>query len=299
MLGTALAYLAVSLQGAGAAPFTTASGWFVIAGVIPIAAGVLTALLVRAKANGKPAPLPPIVTPVTAGSVRAGKGPPSKKGGRAARMAPSPPTKRTVFMESVKSPGKNRGLIVACVVAALLLVAALSITSPAKAEEVAARSASWELKGVRLGQDLAEVRARLPDLQCVEPGTGAWRCTDEHETIVGKPARMVVHALDGKVVSVRVNDMTRQQSMEVLNGLIAKYGDADKYKQYKGGADEMFGGWQDGEMYLVVNPRAHMPTRNLDHARGEVSLMDGEGFGKWKPRSYITNNQSTKPPVDL
>lgn len=175
-----------------------------------------------------------------------------------------------------------------------LLILVIVVSNPVVAEEATDKSANWELKGIKLGMPLSEAKALFPNLKCAEPGTGALRCADENETIVGQKATMMIHALDGVVLSVRFIGLTLPQTQQVLNAIQSKYGEADEYIVRKGSdTSDLFAAWRDGSHRILVEPWAERPTNRIKDVRGEVMLIDNVNFrDKWVPRSYITKPTS-------
>lgn len=86
-----------------------------------------------------------------------------------------------------------------------------------------------ELKGIKLGDDLAAVQATLPTARCEalkDPSLSeCW--LGKGGTIGGKPAQLLVRLLDGKVVYIIAVKMTQEDAYAVIDGLKVKYGMPD------------------------------------------------------------------------
>ena len=87
-----------------------------------------------------------------------------------------------------------------------------------------------ELKGIKLGDDLATVQAAMPEADCEilseHPSLG--ECfQSKGGSIGGKPAQYLVRLLDGRVVYIVVTKLTQEDAFAVGDALKGKYGEPD------------------------------------------------------------------------
>lgn len=151
-----------------------------------------------------------------------------------------------------------------------------------------------ELKGIKLGDDLAAVRAALPAAKCEtlkDPSLSeCW--LGKGGTIGGKPAQLLVRLLDGKVVYIIAVKMTQEDAYAVIDGLKAKYGAPDDITRtrvtlVRPMRDQSLvyerPAWvgDNGNHILTIQP-ANYTDQNRKFTYAAVSLVDVNGHDvKW------------------
>jgi hypothetical protein len=148
-------------------------------------------------------------------------------------------------------------------------------------------SATWEIKGIRLGASKDDVLAAVPGVVCkVEAfDAGLESCRDENAMLADKRALLRVKLLDGKVVLVELANLGRKQLEAATDALAAKFGpptdiDESTYKPSFG--DHVVRGprhrWIDGDVQLVMN--ALEPRSDGGFPEGAVYLFDVDAHDK-------------------
>lgn len=185
---------------------------------------------------------------------------------------------------------------------ALLMVIALLESGTALAQSTGT-SETWELKGLRLGMPADEVKSTYPASECEQLALGVELCVDKTATFAGGPAHLVTKFLDGRLISITVNHITRNQATSAAQGLIAKFGDATKVTtkwKYVEADDKMQNVtthlWLDGDVLIFVDPLdLYLPKSKTQYSA--VRLSDrAKHDGAWLPRA---NAPKTAPATDL
>lgn len=151
-----------------------------------------------------------------------------------------------------------------------------------------------ELKGIKLGDDLAAVQAALPAAKCKtlkNPSLAeCWQGKDG--TIGGKPAQLLVRLLDGKVVYVIAVTRTQEDAYAVIDGLKVKYGAPDNVTRTRVTLVRPMGdqslvyerpAWigNNGNHILTIQP-ANYTEKKRKFTYAAVSLVDVNGHDvKW------------------
>lgn len=164
--------------------------------------------------------------------------------------------------------------------AALGFAALVALPCAARADQPV--SASWEIKGIHLGDSGKTLLGLVPTLACKAEAfdAGLETCRDAGATLADKPATLRVTLLDDKVVLVELADLRRKQTDAAADALAQKYGPAnfvseasfrhalgdhvEKAPKYR---------WVDGDVQLVVDP-LEVGGNGLPH--GTVYLLDVE-----------------------
>lgn len=171
----------------------------------------------------------------------------------------------------------------------LLMLVALGAAPPLQAQAV---SDSWELKGLKLGMTAEEAKPKFPASVCEQLAPGVELCVDKTATLAGAPAHLVTKYLDGRLISVTLNHISRQQAASAAQGLIAKFGDATqttvKWKYVE--ADDKYQNityhqWRDGNIILFVDPLdLYLPKKRVQYSA--VKLTDlTKHDGVWLQRA--------------
>jgi len=144
---------------------------------------------------------------------------------------------------------------------AAVFAAALIASAAASAQQAPGKSASWELKGLKLGMTTEEVTAKFPGATCKNLAQGIDLCVDETATFAGGPAHVVTKFLDGHLINVTINHISRDQAASAAQGLIAKFGQTSRTDvkwKYVEADDKMENVttyiWNDGDALMFTNP---------------------------------------------
>lgn len=116
--------------------------------------------------------------------------------------------------------------------------AALS-NEPANHQETT-KSENWDLKGLRLGATVDDVKALFPSAECKTESldTGLVTCMDWKNSLAGGSAVVMVKLLDGDVVYINVGNINLEQASGAAAALTEKYGPATKVTRHKGQTSE-------------------------------------------------------------
>lgn len=162
-----------------------------------------------------------------------------------------------------------------------------------------------ELKGIKLGDDLAAVKAALPEATCETlPDTLLEQCWQpEGATLGGKPAEMLVRLFAGKVVFATATRMRHNDAYDVIDALRVKYGAPDiestrqirlvrpdrvnhvRYKLHE---------WQvqGGAQALNIDPAGYTDPKE-EYTYASIDLIDYNAYNnQWLPRFNGTANTS-------
>lgn len=192
----------------------------------------------------------------------------------------------------------------AATLAALILSSAPATAAlPNASAPKAGNRPQLELKGIKLGDDLATVKAALPQATCetlADPLLGeCWQ--PEGATLGGKPAQILVRLLDGKVVSVMALHMTQDDAYDVIEALKVKFGNPDvdaprkvvlvRPERTTRPIYTIYGWIEDGGNHdLNIDPDNWTDTRR-DFTYAAITLTDHNAHNnQWMPRFNGTAN---------
>lgn len=127
------------------------------------------------------------------------------------------------------------------------------------------QAASWELKGIHLGESTEAVKTLLPNASCTSKPSdaGIVVCVDDKNSVGGEVASVAVKLLDGHVVSVAIENLTYEQAYSACAPLTQKFGPATfvdrvmvklKRGRYVETEKKERCTWRDGEMSLFLDP---------------------------------------------
>ncbi len=147
---------------------------------------------------------------------------------------------------------------------AIALLLCLSATAAA-ADGTDANTTPFELKGVRLGMSIEDVKSAMPNMICdwSSRDRGTLDCHDDTITFANKPAVLSVAALDGEVVYVAIQKLDIDDLPAAVDALQAKYGEetlrAPQHTAYLRGKDRRSGpftvwAWKRGSVELRTLP---------------------------------------------
>ncbi|WP_156968986.1 hypothetical protein [Arenimonas metalli] len=90
-------------------------------------------------------------------------------------------------------------------------------------------SADWDLKGLRLGASVDEVKELFPAAACeAEPhDAGLVYCLDRRSSLGGTPAFLAVKLLDGQTVNIALENISYDQMRAAVPTLIEKFGEPE------------------------------------------------------------------------
>lgn len=119
-------------------------------------------------------------------------------------------------------------------------------------------TANWELKGLRLGNSIEEIKAALPAVKCDTESFDAslTTCTDWNNTLAGKKALVTVKLLEGHAVYICLDNLDLNQAAAAAAALTVKFGPADKVVMVEGqttAANRDRNVWTDAERYTWSN----------------------------------------------
>lgn len=146
----------------------------------------------------------------------------------------------------------------------LALLLCLSTTAAA-ADGTDANTTPFELKGVRLGMSIEDVKAAMPNIICdwSSRDRNTLDCHDDTITFADKPAVLSVAALDGEVVYVALRGLYIDDLPAAVKALQAKYGEetlrTQQHTAYLRGKDRRNGpfdvwAWKRGSVELRTLP---------------------------------------------
>lgn len=132
-------------------------------------------------------------------------------------------------------------------------------TSPVFANADNTNAATWELKGVHLGDSLDSFRAKFPNAQCETSPMDAHLvdCADA-TTFSDKPATFRAHFLEGRAVRVAIEKIDAEATLAAATPLIEKYGEP-KYKKKQRGNFIV-----KNEKVGFLEPKEMMQSRSYD-----------------------------------
>lgn len=185
--------------------------------------------------------------------------------------------------------------------ATLFALAALVAATTTQAQS--AKSTAWELKGLRLDMAAAEVKAMFPASECKLLARGVELCVDKTATFAAGPAHLVTKFLDGRLINVTLNRISRTQAASAAQGLIAKFGPTSysntKWKYVE--ADDKMQNvtthvWNDGDIVLFVEPLDEFIRKTGTQYSAVTLTSRSKHDGAWIDRA---NNPDADVATDL
>lgn len=184
----------------------------------------------------------------------------------------------------------------------LTLLAAGLLASPGAQSASQARSAlppatytddaakGWELKGVQLGGSVADAKAKFPSLECLSPTSGIEFCSTRQFEFAGGNGRLMLKYLDGRLVMVKIAELSRGQATSAGLGLEQKFGAPSSDRMVRrsvGDGSRMesarWAMWRAPNIMLFVAP---FEERDGGDRTAAVTLFDVQGHDyQWLPRS--------------
>lgn len=167
-------------------------------------------------------------------------------------------------------------------------------TAADEAVQLEGTAANWELKGLRLGASIDQVKAALPSAECdTKPfDAGLTTCMDYNNTLADQKAVVMVKLLEGRVVYIDIGNINLEQARAAATALAVKYGPAGKVLKVEGqtsaanrdrniwtDADRYT--WTNGDILLQVNPFAWTDKKRRVTYAAVVLLDTAKHDRKW------------------
>lgn len=190
-----------------------------------------------------------------------------------------------------------------------LVAMSMASVAPATVQDSSTQdSTAWELKGLRLGSTMDEVKAAFPEAKCsvVTFDTSLSTCKDWNNSLAGGKAMVNVKLLDGVAVFISIENIDLKQADAAAVALTAKFGPATTVEPNEGHETERFRQrgiyttadsytWSQGDLFLEVIPFAWTSARTGKNHAAVVLRDEAKHDREW----IVRYNNKGRPPADI